>query len=153
MKWFKHESNSSMDAKLQELLLDYGASGYGLYWYCLELIAEKVSSKNVTFELEHDARVIARNLNLTVQETQDMMQKMVDLGLFDINQNNRIMCISMVKILDDSLRKSKYSAEILSNFNESEKVGKIPNNSRKVPLEEEKNKNRVDEEVDEDIEF
>ena len=43
MKWFKHEAAANMDAKLQEVLLDYGLEGYGLYWYCLELIAGKGS--------------------------------------------------------------------------------------------------------------
>lgn len=28
MKWFQHQSNSSMDSKLQEVLLDYGLEGY-----------------------------------------------------------------------------------------------------------------------------
>ena len=60
MKWFKHEAAANMDAKLQEVLLDYGLEGYGLYWYCLELIAGKVEPGNLTFELEHDCRIIAR---------------------------------------------------------------------------------------------
>ena len=51
MKWFKHDSDASIDAKLQILLLDYGAKGYGLYWYCVELIAQGVNENNITFEL------------------------------------------------------------------------------------------------------
>ena len=58
-------------------MLDYGAAGYGLYWYCVELIAQNVNKDNITFELEHDARIIARNLNLTILETTNMMKKMV----------------------------------------------------------------------------
>ena len=45
-----------MDAKLQEVLLDYGLEGYGLYWYCIELIAQRVTTNNLTFELEHDVK-------------------------------------------------------------------------------------------------
>ena len=47
--------------KLQEILLDYGLQGYGLYWYCLEMIVNKIDVDNLTFELEHDARIIKRN--------------------------------------------------------------------------------------------
>ena len=38
MEWFRHDSNANLDEKLQEVLLDYGLEGYGLYWYCIELI-------------------------------------------------------------------------------------------------------------------
>ena len=30
MKWFKHDSDANLDAKLQNVLLDYGLEGYGL---------------------------------------------------------------------------------------------------------------------------
>ena len=65
MQWYKHDSNANMDAKLQDVLLDYGLEGYGLYWYCIELIAAKVDQNSLTFELEHDARIIARNTGCT----------------------------------------------------------------------------------------
>jgi len=73
MKWLKHDSDANMDFKLQQLLLDYGLEGYGLYWYCLELIVNKVDVGNVTFRLEHDSRIIARNTGSTVQRVEEMM--------------------------------------------------------------------------------
>ena len=33
MKWFKHDANASIDAKLKRLRLKYGMEGYGVYWY------------------------------------------------------------------------------------------------------------------------
>jgi len=116
MKWFKHDSDSSIDAKLQELLLDYGAAGYGLYWYCVELIAGKVSPKNITFELEHDARIIARNLNLSQAETKDMMTKMVNLGLFDISQNKKIACYTLANRLDSSMTSNPEMRDIIQKI-------------------------------------
>ncbi len=115
MKWFKHDSDASLDAKLQELLLDYGAKGYGLYWYCVELIAKEVTPKNFTFELEHDARIIARNLNLTPKETMDMMHKMVKLGLFDVH-NEKIRCIKLAYRLDEFTRKNADLNQVLKSF-------------------------------------
>ena len=93
MKWFKHDSDANMDAKLQEVLLDYGLEGYGLYWYCIELITSKIDKDNLTFELEHDARIIARNTGSTVQRVEEMMRRFVALGLFDQSEGN-IRCMT-----------------------------------------------------------
>lgn len=119
MKWFKHDTDASIDAKLQELLLDYGASGYGLYWYCVELIAQGVNENNITFELEHDARIIARNLNLTIQETKDMMKKMVELDLFCINKNEKLACYALAKRLDKSMTSNQHFRDIISQIKEN----------------------------------
>lgn len=100
MKWFKHDSSANMDSKVQEILLDYGLEGYGLYFYCLELIAQNVQAHNLTFELEHDARIIARNTGSTVEKVQTMMSKMVELGLFE-NGGGRITCLKMMARTDE----------------------------------------------------
>lgn len=118
MKWFKHDADASIDSKLQSLLLDYGASGYGLYWYCIELIAQNVNEHNITFELDHDARIIARNLNLTFQETKDMMKYMIELGLFSLN-NEKLVCYSLAKRLDQSMTSSPKMRNIISNIKEN----------------------------------
>lgn len=102
MKWFKHDTDANMDAKLQEVLLDYGLVGYGLYWYCLELIAGKISLDNLTFSLEHDCRIIARNTGSTVQHVSEMMTRFVELGLFE-NQDGLITCLKLAKRLDKSM--------------------------------------------------
>ncbi len=100
MKWYKHDTAANMDAKLQEVMFDYGLEGYGLYWYCLELIAANVAPGNLTFELEHDARIIARNTGNTPQKVQEMMTRFIDLGLFE-NDNGRITCLKLAKKVDD----------------------------------------------------
>lgn len=116
MQWFKHDADASIDAKLQMLLLDYGAAGYGLYWYCIELIAQGVDKNNITFELEHDARIIAKNLNLSIQETKDMMQKMIDLGLFSITTNNKLACYALAKRLDQSMTGSADFRKLINSI-------------------------------------
>jgi hypothetical protein len=98
MDWFKHDSNANLDDKLQEVLLDYGLEGYGLYWYCLELIVGKISSDNITFELKHDARIIARNTGSTTQKVEEMMKRFVELGLFE-NFDGSITCLKVAKRL------------------------------------------------------
>ena len=108
MKWFQHQANSSLDAKLQEVLLDYGLEGYGLYWYCLELVSMNVEATNLTFELEHDCRIIARNTGSTPQKVTEMMTSFVKLGLFD-QADGIITCLSLMKKCDE------YTSKLLKN--------------------------------------
>lgn len=98
MEWFRHDSNANLDEKLQEVLLDYGLEGYGLYWYCIELIVGKTSADNITFELKHDARVIARNVGSSAQRVEEMMKRFISLGLFE-NNNGKLTCFKVAKRL------------------------------------------------------
>jgi hypothetical protein len=94
MKWFKHDSDANLDDKLQNLMLDHGLKGYGLYWYCLELIANKFDHTNINLDLKHDARIIAKNTGETTKEVEDMMRRMVELDLFSQSQGI-IQCLKL----------------------------------------------------------
>ena len=115
MQWIKHDTDANQDAKLQNVLLDYGLEGYGLYWYCIELIAGKVDKNNITFELEHDARIIARNTGSTTQKIEEMMKYFVSIGLFEC-ANNTITCMKLAKRLDQSMTSNPQMREIIKNF-------------------------------------
>lgn len=115
MKWFKHDSDANQDAKLQNVLLDYGLEGYGLYWYCIELIAGKIDKDNISFDLEHDARIIARNVGSTAQRVEEMMRYFVKLGLFE-NAGGVITCFKIAKRLDKSMTSSNEMRTIIENF-------------------------------------
>lgn len=104
MKWFKHDSDASNDAKLKKLRLKYGAQGYGIYWYCLELIARNVEKHNLTFELEHDAELIADDFKLSGELVQHIMTYMVELGLFE-NSTGVITCLKMASRTDEYTQK------------------------------------------------
>ena len=113
MQWFKHDTSANMDAKLQDVLLDYGLEGYGLYWYCIELIAGKISKDNLTFSLEHDARIIARNTGSSPQKVQEMMKRFIDLGLFE-SSDGVITCLKLAKRLDQSMTSNAKMRELIS---------------------------------------
>lgn len=115
MQWIKHDTDANQDAKLQNVLLDYGLEGYGLYWYCLELIAGKVDKDNITFDLEHDARIIARNAGSTSQKVEEMMKYFVNIGLFECS-NNVITCLKLARRLDQSMTSNPQMREIIKNF-------------------------------------
>ncbi len=126
MKWFKHDTNASADGKLQNVLLDYGLEGYGLYWYCIELIAGNVESDNITFSLEHDARIIARNTGSTAQKVEEMMRYFVTVGLFE-NADGVITCMKLAKRLDQSMTSNPAMRAIINGLKgKSEGVIAIP---------------------------
>jgi hypothetical protein len=115
MDWFKHDSNANLDEKLQEVLLDYGLEGYGLYWYCIELIVGKTNTDNITFELKHDARIIARNTGSTPQKVEEMMKRFIDLGLFE-NTDGKITCLKVAKRLMTSATSNPQMRNLIQNI-------------------------------------
>tara|TARA_R110000868_G_scaffold210375_1_gene460403 strand:- start:32870 stop:33592 length:723 start_codon:yes stop_codon:yes gene_type:complete len=134
MKWFKHDTDANMDAKLQEVMLDYGLEGYGLYWYCIELIAQRVNGDNLTFELEHDCRIIARNTGSTPQKVEQMMKSFIKLGLLNAD-NGHVFCLKLASRCDDFTAKAVRRNGIKTVINQS--VGVTPSLSAFVHLEEE----------------
>lgn len=121
MKWLKHDTDANQDAKLQNVLLDYGLEGYGLYWYCIELIAGKVDKDNITFELEHDARIIARNVGSTAQKVEEMMRYFVELGLFEDSQGT-ITCLKLARRLDKSMTSNPEMRATIENLKSHDSI-------------------------------
>lgn len=120
MKWFKHDSAASLDAKLARVRLKYGMEGYGLYWFCLESIARNVETHNLTFELEEDAELLSVATNIHYERVQEMMTYMVNLGLFE-NCDGRITCLKM------ATRTDEYTQKLLRN------TQSVPTLSRHTP--------------------
>jgi len=128
MRWFKHDSNAHNDAKLKRVRQKYGMLGYGLYWYCIELIAGKVEKSNIRFELEEDAEIIAIDWNLDHLKVEEIMDYFVDIGLFESNKNV-ITCLKLAKRLDDTNAKNPQIKQLITDLRDSEIVGVTPSNS------------------------
>lgn len=100
MKWFKHMTDAHDSNDLTKVRVRYGADGYAVYWYCLELIAADLgASEKITFELRHDAEVIGHNLKIDSSRVEEMMRFMVSLGLFG-QSGGIITCLKLAKYLD-----------------------------------------------------
>jgi len=115
MKWIKHDTDAHRDAKLRKVKIKYGMSGYGLYWYCLELIAADVTPDNINFELEHDAEIIAHDTGINYELVQEMMAYMINLDLFE-NSGGVITCMKLAKRLDKSMTSNPQMRSIISNI-------------------------------------
>lgn len=118
MKWIQHDSDASLDSKLQKLRIRFGMEGYGVYWLLLELIAKDVTEKKLTFELEHDSELIAHYTGINIDQINSMMAYMIDLGLFE-NTGGTITCMKLLKRINTSMVSSptfrKAITEIKSN--------------------------------------
>lgn len=101
MKWFKHDADAHVDAKLLRLRMSHGMEAYGLYWHCLELIASNVTAENLTFELEHDSELIAYQTGLPRDRVEAIMRDMVGMGLFE-SSCGKITCLKMMSRMDQS---------------------------------------------------
>jgi len=109
LKWFKHDTDASTDAKLKKLILRHGTDGYAIYFHCLELIAGDISESNITFVLEHDSEIIADNLKIkgtpdisAIDLVDNIMLYIIELKLFE-ESNGRIFCFKLLKRLDKSM--------------------------------------------------
>lgn len=87
----------------------HGAIGYAVYFHCLELIAGDICETNITFELEHDAEIIADNLRIQGDATESgadkvskIMAYIVELRLFDAI-GTRLFCFKLLKRIDSSM--------------------------------------------------
>ena len=118
MQWLKHDTNANQDAKLKKVRMKYGLEGYGLYWYCIELIASDVNQNNLTFELEHDAEIISFDTGIHVERVNEMMAYMVNVGLFE-SANNTVTCLKLLKRLDQSMTSNKKMRDLISKAKEN----------------------------------
>jgi hypothetical protein len=121
MRWIKHDTDANQDAKLQNVLIDYGLEGYGLYWYCIELIASKIDNDNITFELEHDSRIIARSVGSTQQKVEEMMRYFVETGLFE-DSTGVITCFKLARRLDKSMTSNPQMREIIGKLKSHDSI-------------------------------
>lgn len=79
----------------------YGVEGYGLYFYCLELISHEVTTSKITFELEHDSEILAADMRMSREKVEDMLRYMVQQELFE-NIDGRLFCMKMLHRMDVS---------------------------------------------------
>lgn len=131
--------------------MKYGADGYAIYWYCLEIIAGDLEGENANFELSHDAEVIGYNLKVDRLRVEEIVRYMVDLNLFEQSGAN-ITCLKMAKFLDKKVTRNIQIHKIIDSFNnienvadksgQSETVADNPKHSALDEIRLDKNKNK-----------
>ena len=140
MKWYKHDSNAHNDAKLKRVKNKFGITGYGIYWYCIELIASKVDKKNLSFELEEDAELIAIDWGLDQPLVENILDYFVEIALFERN-TSVITCFKLARRLDDTNSKNPEIKSILFGLNQDkpEASGVSSRESEQTTLDQARN--------------
>jgi len=120
--------------------MKYGMEGYGLYWYCLELVAKSVEKHNLTFELEHDAELIAADTKIHYERVEEMMTDFVKWRLFE-SSGGSITCLKMATRTDEYTQKLIRSRVIVPTTSR-QSPDKVPPNRIEENRIEEKKKGR-----------
>lgn len=142
MRWFKHDTDASTDAKLKKVKQRFGLTGFGLYWYCVEQIAGTIEKDNISFELEEDAETIAYEWRLEVTEVEAILSYFCELGLFELN-GKTITCYKLATRLDDTNAKNPQIKDIIKKLasrkiqSKSEELPKKPDTIEENPNESE----------------
>lgn len=151
MEWFKHDTNAANDAKIKKLLIRHGAVGYAVYFHCLELIAGNVSRTNITFELEHDAEIIADDLRIRGDGSRsgadivsEIMRTIVSLGLFE-EDGGRIFCLKLLRRLDCSMTSSPQLRQMIQDAKEAPRKNRDRDSVMTAPDNIMLEENRLDE--------
>lgn len=139
MKWFKHFTNAHNDNAIKKVRMKYGADGYAVYWYCLELIAGDLDQSKATFELSHDAEVIGYDLRIDQLRVEEIMNYMVSVNLFQ-QSNDTIMCLKLAKFLDKKNTRNPEIHAIIDSLSVADSHGQTADSPEMSPPD----KNRLD---------
>lgn len=125
MKWFKHFTTAHSSNDLTKVRMRYGAEGYAIYWFCLEVIAGDLGeNNNFTFELKHDSEVIGHELSIDTLKVEQIMAYMIELGLFT-NIDGIITCFKLGKYLDKKNTRSPQIHEVIDSVRDSPRQSEI----------------------------
>jgi hypothetical protein len=118
MKWFKHSADAMHDEKIEELIMEYGIEGYGVYFGIIEIIADALSSENVDFDLKHRAKVLSRRFNINYEKLKKIIDFLVEINLLQINPDTKnISCFGLLRQLDVSTSNNPEFKKIVNDSN------------------------------------
>lgn len=115
MKWFEHSSIASANKKIKPVLQKYGAAGYGLYFFCVELVARELTPQNTSCRISWDSETIAADLHLTTEKVKEMLAFMAEKGLFEADKDG-YTCKKIMCRLDGTMSQNPTIKRILNNF-------------------------------------
>jgi len=133
MKWFKHDAHSLRKAKIERLIMEYGIEGYGLYYAALEMIAGDIATDDLTFELKHDAELIAHKFKMDTIRVEKIMNRCIELSLFDLADSGRIRCLKLAYMLEESISKNMEMRQLKENLHKTGLLLNHNNNSGVMP--------------------
>jgi len=112
MKWFKHDTNTFSNPKIEMLKEKHGVAGYGVYFQLVELIASAVDKENVddwgylpdVYSMEYLAKKFCVDVNLL----EEILETCISLKLIE-KRKERFFCPKVLNRCDEFIEKVKRS--------------------------------------------
>jgi len=157
MQYFKHQSNMRNDLKIKRVISKFGLEGYGLYNLIIESITESLSTDSPLPDLQENCEDIAEFYNGNTAKVNEMMNFMINQGLFNIDEiTGSILCNKVYKFLDTSQTRSEKLRLMISNYKTSTKLLEAENHDRSQHVSDSHRQNKTcndkSEELEEELE-
>ncbi len=111
MRWFKHLTNARNDEALSELLDEFGALGYGIWWTILEMIAQQMD-KTDRCSARYSLKKWSKSCQVSVKKFQKVvsfLSKLEKLSAKKCEKNSNFLiieCRNLLKFRDKCSKKS-----------------------------------------------
>jgi len=94
-------TDMAQDVKVKRVVRKYGAEGYALYNYVLELICRKLDTNSPLPDLEESAADVAGDLGMDTVKVEEIMWYCIEQGLFSHDEvTGRVVAHKIYKFLD-----------------------------------------------------
>ena len=149
-KWFKHDSDSRYDVKIQLLREKFHAEGYGVYFMILEIIAQYAEPEHPLeewgcVEKTHTVETLAKECGVSADTLRSILKQCDELGLFE-KVNGRLFCKKILPRLDEYarrvLRKSEQSTHNVRTVSEQSRTRIDKNRIDKNRIDKKRESNR-----------
>lgn len=149
MKWFKHDTNTFSNPKIEMLKEKHGVAGYGVYFQLVELIASAVDKENVedwgylpdVYSMDYLAKKFCVDVNLL----QEILDTCISLKLIE-KRKERIFCTKVLDRCDEFIEKVKRSMSGEKKESNGNKSGSNPDSIPSVSGARTKNEDQESEE-------
>ncbi|MCL4387214.1 DUF4373 domain-containing protein [Patescibacteria group bacterium] len=152
MKWFKHDTNTFSNPKIEMLKEKHGVAGYGVYFQLVELIASAVDKENVddwgylpdVYSMEY----LAKKFCVDIKLLEEILQTCISLKLVE-KRKDRIFCPKVLDRCDEFIEKVKRS---MSGEKKESNGSKSSSNPDSIPTDSGTRTKKEEQEVEEETE-
>jgi hypothetical protein len=130
--YFSHDYNARNDIKIQALLVEHGAVGYGVYWIIVEILHEESEKKLKLNNLTYIA--IARQASTSVEQVKAVVECCLEYELFTEDDGcffSKRILKNIDKRMDISEKRAKAGRISANKRKKATSVEQIPTNANK----------------------
>ena len=145
--YFSHDYNARNDIKIQALLVEHGAVGYGVYWIIVEILHEETAKK-----LKLDSLIfvaIARQASTSVEQAKAIVECCLKYELFTEDDGyffSKRILENIDKRLEISEKRAKAGRISAEKRKKATSVGKNSTSVEENPTKSNKEKKRKEKE-------